>query len=158
MERRETFALAREAPARARGVIGEELASLSAQVREDATLLMSELITNAVCHARERDPAEVELRVRTDPGTVRVVVTDPGTGSVPAPKVSAGADGSGWGLYLLDRIADGGACSPTSTPRCGSRSTWTRPPADPVRGRAGADRRGPGRVRGPAAPRCSKEG
>lgn len=31
---------------------------------------------------------------------------DPGTGFVPAPKLSTGADGSGWGLYLVDRIAD----------------------------------------------------
>lgn len=101
-----TFALAPEAPARARGVIGEELASLSAPVREDAILLVSELITNAVRHAPERHPAEVELRVRTEPGKVRVVVADPGTGFVPAPRLSTDAVGSGWGLYLVDRIAD----------------------------------------------------
>jgi anti-sigma regulatory factor (Ser/Thr protein kinase) len=106
MERRVTFALAQEAPARARGLIGEELASLSAPVREDAILLVSELITNAVRHAPERQPAEVELRVRTEPGKVRVVVADPGTGFVPAPRLSTAADGSGWGLYLVDRIAD----------------------------------------------------
>jgi anti-sigma regulatory factor (Ser/Thr protein kinase) len=106
MERRVTFPLAPEAPSRAREVIGEELASLSSDVREDATLLVSELITNAVRHAAASERAEVELRVRSEPGRVRVVVTDQGVGFIPSERVPTVSDGSGWGLYLVNRIAD----------------------------------------------------
>jgi anti-sigma regulatory factor (Ser/Thr protein kinase) len=106
MERRVTFPLLPEAPSRARAVVGEELASLSRKVREDATLLVSELITNAVRHAPLSERPEVELRIRSEPGRVRIVVSDPGVGFVPSPRATAGSDGSGWGLYLVDRIAD----------------------------------------------------
>lgn len=106
MERRVSFPSVTEAPSRAREVIGHELASMSAKVREDATLLVSELITNAVRHASTSDRPEVELRIRSEPGRVRVVVADPGAGFVPSPRRPTLSDGSGWGLYLVDRIAD----------------------------------------------------
>lgn len=106
MERRVTFPLAPEAPSRARDVVAQELASLPTKVREDATLLVSELITNAVRHAPTSDRPEAELRIRSDPGRVRVVVADPGGGFVPSPRLPTVYDGSGWGLYLVDRIAD----------------------------------------------------
>jgi signal transduction histidine kinase len=106
MERRVTFPLMPDAPARARAVVSETLASLSRKVREDATLLVSELITNAVRHAPASERPEVELRIRSEAGRVRVVVADPGVGFVPSPRTPAISDGSGWGLYLVDRIAD----------------------------------------------------
>jgi anti-sigma regulatory factor (Ser/Thr protein kinase) len=95
-----------DAPSHARAVIGQELAALSRKVREDATLLVSELITNAVRHAPDSERPEVELRIRSERGRVRVVVADPGVGFVPSPRAPTGSDGSGWGLYLVDRIAD----------------------------------------------------
>jgi anti-sigma regulatory factor (Ser/Thr protein kinase) len=107
MERRATFPLRPEAPSRARAVVGEALVSLSAKVREDATLLVSELITNAVRHApASSDRPEVELRIRNERDRIRIVVADPGVGFVPSPRSPAVVDGSGWGLYLVDRIAD----------------------------------------------------
>jgi anti-sigma regulatory factor (Ser/Thr protein kinase) len=106
MERRVTFPLAPEAPSQARAVIGEELGSRSAKVREDAMLLVSELITNAVRHAPTPERSEVELRIRNEPEKVRVVVADPGSGFVPRSRLPTISDGSGWGLYLVDRIAD----------------------------------------------------
>ena len=106
MELRVTLPLRPEAPSRARAVIGEELGTLSAKVREDATLLVSELITNAVRHAPASERPEVELRIRNEAGRVRVVVADPGVGFVPSPRAPTVSDGSGWGLYLVDRIAD----------------------------------------------------
>jgi anti-sigma regulatory factor (Ser/Thr protein kinase) len=106
MERRVTFPLLPEAPSRARAIVGEALASLSTKIREDATLLVSELITNAVRHAPASERSEVELRIRHEPDRVRVVVADPGVGFVPSPRTTAVSDGSGWGLYLVDRIAD----------------------------------------------------
>jgi anti-sigma regulatory factor (Ser/Thr protein kinase) len=87
-------------------VIHAVLKPLPAKVREDATLLVSELITNAVRHALGGGLPEVELRIRSEPGRVRVVVSDPGGGFEPAPRLPTASEGSGWGLYLVDRIAD----------------------------------------------------
>lgn len=106
MERRVTFALMPEAPSQARAVVDRELGPLPAKVREDATLLVSELVTNAVRHALGTGLLEVELRIRSEPGRIRVVVSDQGGGFVPAPRLPTAAEGSGWGLYLVDRIAD----------------------------------------------------
>jgi anti-sigma regulatory factor (Ser/Thr protein kinase) len=106
MERRVTFALVPEAPSQARAVVTRELEPVPAKVREDATLLVSELITNAVRHALGAGASEVELRIRLEPGRIRVVVSDPGAGFEPAPRLPTATEGSGWGLYLVDRIAD----------------------------------------------------
>jgi anti-sigma regulatory factor (Ser/Thr protein kinase) len=106
MERRVTFALVPEAPSQARAVVHEELLPLPAKVREDATLLVSELITNAVRHTLGGGLPQVELRIRIEPERVRVVVSDSGAGFEPAPRLPTAAEGAGWGLYLVDRIAD----------------------------------------------------
>jgi anti-sigma regulatory factor (Ser/Thr protein kinase) len=86
--------------------MSDELEPLPSKIREEATLLVSELITNAVRHALVEGLPEVELRVRSDSGRVRVVVSDPGGGFEPMPRLPTAAEGSGWGLYLVDRIAD----------------------------------------------------
>jgi anti-sigma regulatory factor (Ser/Thr protein kinase) len=107
MERRVTLALIPEAPSQARAVLNEELRPpMSPKAREDAILLVSELVTNAVRHALGTGLPEVELRIRNEPGRVRVMVSDPGDGFVPAPRLPTASEGSGWGLYLVDRIAD----------------------------------------------------
>ena len=52
MEHRATFELIPEAASQARAVVKDELgATVSGKVLEDATLLVSELVTNAVRHA-----------------------------------------------------------------------------------------------------------
>jgi anti-sigma regulatory factor (Ser/Thr protein kinase) len=107
MEHRATFELAPEAASKARAVVNEELGrAFSAKVLEDATLLVSELVTNAVRHAPGEGMPEIELRLKVDPSRVRVVVSDPGTGFVAEPRLPTAAESSGWGLYLVDRIAD----------------------------------------------------
>ena len=106
MERRVTFALVAEAPSKARAEVMDALEPLPRKVREDATLLVSELVTNAVRHALGSGTPEVELRIRSEPGRIRVVVSDPGGGFEPAPRQPTAGEGSGWGLYLVDRIAD----------------------------------------------------
>jgi anti-sigma regulatory factor (Ser/Thr protein kinase) len=107
MEHRATFELAPEAPSLARAVVSAELGpAVSAKVLEDATLLVSELVTNAVRHAPREGVPEIELRLKVDPARVRVVVSDPGAGFVAEPRLPTAAESSGWGLYLVDRIAD----------------------------------------------------
>lgn len=107
MEHRATFELAPEAASQARAVVNDELSRVvSAKVLEDATLLVSELVTNAVRHAPRAGVPEIELRLKLDPERVRVVVSDPGAGFVAEPRLPTASESSGWGLYLVDRIAD----------------------------------------------------
>jgi len=107
MEHRATFELAPEAASQARAVVSEELGrAVSAKVLQDATLLVSELVTNAVRHAPREGVPEIELRLKLNPERVRVVVSDPGPGFFAEPRLPTASEGSGWGLYLVDRIAD----------------------------------------------------
>ncbi len=107
VEHRATFELAPEAASKARAVMSAELGSaVSTKVLEDATLLVSELVTNAVRHAPREGLPEIELRLKLDPARVRVVVSDPGTGFVAEPGLPIASESSGWGLYLVDRLAD----------------------------------------------------
>lgn len=108
MEHRATLELIPEAASQARAIISSELAeSVSPRTLEDATLLVSELVSNAVRHAIRTGIEEVELRIRDDHGRIRIMVSDPGGGwFVAAPRLPTASESSGWGLYLVDRIAD----------------------------------------------------
>lgn len=107
MEHRSTFELAPEAPSQARAVVNAELGrAVSVKVLEDATLLVSELVTNAVRHAPRAGTPEIELRLKVDTERIRIVVSDPGAGFVAEPRRPTASGSSGWGLYLVDRIAD----------------------------------------------------
>jgi anti-sigma regulatory factor (Ser/Thr protein kinase) len=107
MEHRVIFGLVPEAASQARAVLNDELGrTVSVKVLEDATLLVSELVTNAVRHAPKDGSPEVELRLKLDPERVRVVVSDPGAGFAATPRLPTASESSGWGLYLVDRIAD----------------------------------------------------
>ena len=76
------------------------------QVLEDIRLLVSELVTNAVRHANAPKGGAVELDVTIDHSRVRVEVADPGAGFDPQPRDDEMSRPGGWGLYLVDRIAD----------------------------------------------------
>jgi anti-sigma regulatory factor (Ser/Thr protein kinase) len=78
---------------------------LGASAFYDASLCVSELVTNAVLHADIGADAELRLDVAIDArGKLRVEVTDTGRGFTP-PASSAGDD-TGWGLFLVDRLSD----------------------------------------------------
>jgi len=107
MEHRATFELAPEAASRARAVVNDELGrAVPPRILEDATLLVSELVSNAVRHAPRGGIPEVELLLKIDARRVRVAVSDPGAGFVADPRLPTASESSGWGLYLVDRIAD----------------------------------------------------
>lgn len=72
-----------------------------AELRDDAELLVSELVTNAVLHAR----APVDLVIRRVRGTIRVEVFDAGDG-LPLPVFPALDDTSGRGLGLVQAVAE----------------------------------------------------
>ena len=77
---------------------------LDAGVFYDASLCVSELVTNAVLHSDIGPNDELRLDVAIDDqGSLRVAVTDSGVGFDP-PAAEAG-DESGWGLFIVDRLS-----------------------------------------------------
>jgi anti-sigma regulatory factor (Ser/Thr protein kinase) len=79
---------------------------VDSQCLEDIRLLVSELVTNAVRHAGGPRGGEVAVDVTVEPSSVRVEVADPGAGFDPQPRDDEMTRPGGWGLYLVDRIAD----------------------------------------------------
>jgi anti-sigma regulatory factor (Ser/Thr protein kinase) len=79
---------------------------LDAAVLDDIRLLVSELVTNAIRHAEGPSGGKVSLDVSIGPRGVRVEVADPGEGFDPSPRDDEMTRPGGWGLYLVDRIAD----------------------------------------------------
>jgi two-component sensor histidine kinase len=68
--------------------------------------LLGELVTNAVRHAGVGPNQSLRVELRRLPRRVRVEVAHPGNGfRHKPPRPSFDADG-GWGLVLVDRIAD----------------------------------------------------
>ena len=105
MEFHATFPPIPATVAKARTAIDRALGpALPASVASDLRLIVSELVTNVVRHAALDPGEEMELRGQLAEGRVRVEVSDPGTGFDPA--ITPSPDrGSGWGLYILDRLA-----------------------------------------------------
>jgi anti-sigma regulatory factor (Ser/Thr protein kinase) len=94
------------APAAARRAL-VELAARAQAPRAELTLLVSELVTNSVRHAAVGPDGSLDLLVGvSDDGVLRVEVSDDGHGFQPA-SVGPNRDlTSGWGLYLVDALAD----------------------------------------------------
>jgi len=93
-------------PAAARIALEAAGLSIPPGVLPDLQLLVSELVTNSVRHARLAPTQRIELRVLVEPGLARVEVEDPGRGFQPTPRGPGDRHDEGWGLFLVDRIAD----------------------------------------------------
>ena len=91
------------APARARGALDQIAGRISEERMRDVRLLVSELVTNAVRHA---DGEAVRLVVALDGGTLRIEVHDPGNGFTLKPPPDDPLRASGWGLVLVEELAD----------------------------------------------------
>jgi anti-sigma regulatory factor (Ser/Thr protein kinase) len=93
------------APEAARRSVETLRAEIDDRTVDDAVLLVSELVTNSIRHAGLDRDETIRVHVHRDESALRVEVTDPGGGfdptEVPAPRPEGG-----WGLRLLDRIAD----------------------------------------------------
>lgn len=76
---------------------------LDAAVFYDASLCISELVTNAVLHAEIGPDDELRLDVVVGDDLLRVTVTDTGRGF--APEEPSPGDESGWGLFIVDRLS-----------------------------------------------------
>ena len=72
----------------------------------DVRLLVSELVTNSVRHADMPQPGSVSLDVSVDSRKIHVEVRDTGSGFEPRARSDGQSKAGGWGLYLVERLAD----------------------------------------------------
>jgi anti-sigma regulatory factor (Ser/Thr protein kinase) len=79
---------------------------LDASVAFDVRLLVSELVTNSVRHADMPPPGLVSLDVSLDARKIHVEVRDSGSGFEPRRRRPGQSKAGGWGLYLVERLAD----------------------------------------------------
>jgi len=82
-------------------------------LEETATLLVSELVGNAVRHARTGG-SRLELRIEADGGWLRIEVSD-GDPRPPRPRAPSGLDESGFGFVLVEALADKWGVRETAT-------------------------------------------
>jgi anti-sigma regulatory factor (Ser/Thr protein kinase) len=93
------------AAAEAREALSPLEGRISDETLEDLRLVVSELVTNSVRHAKLEAEDLIELKVTLGPQKIRLEVTDAGPGfesgfATPGPEQT-----SGWGLYVVDRLA-----------------------------------------------------
>ncbi|HEX6008786.1 MAG TPA: PAS domain S-box protein, partial [Actinomycetota bacterium] len=108
-------------------------ARLRPSALEGARLLVSELTSNAVRHGPHDVGADLALRIGLREDVLRVEVTDEGVGFEP-PAPTGLLDAGGWGLVLVDRVADRWGVEPGApttvwfeidrAARDGVRSVW----------------------------------
>jgi anti-sigma regulatory factor (Ser/Thr protein kinase) len=75
-------------------------------MRHRLALLLSELVTNAIQHGGAGPHETIHVRLASTPERVRVEVHDPGSQAGP-PAERLEAETGGYGLLLVDRLADG---------------------------------------------------
>jgi len=73
---------------------------------DDMRLVVSELVTNAVLHADLQGEETIGLDLGVGPGHVDVIVRYPEHRGFERVLSLEPGESSGWGLFLVDRIAD----------------------------------------------------
>jgi anti-sigma regulatory factor (Ser/Thr protein kinase) len=91
-----------EAAAEARRAIGKLRADLDPPLMETLRLLVTELVTNSVRHTAAES---LTLRVAIGKAAVLTEVADTGPAFDPECVQRAGDDNTGWGLFLVERLA-----------------------------------------------------
>ena len=91
----------RTAPAAARSLI-RELQPLGRDPRRDLTIIVSELVANAIRHAPRVPAGEVRLVISTSGDETRIEVHDPGEGFDPTPRDPGEG---GLGLLIVGQMA-----------------------------------------------------
>jgi anti-sigma regulatory factor (Ser/Thr protein kinase) len=114
-----------EAAGVARRAIVESEPTLPPSLRDDLSLLVTELVTNAVLHGGAADDRPVQVEFRRQGDRIRVEVIDPGTVFELAAAPMSGDASGGWGLFLVDQIAERWGVHPASSGTC----VWFELPA-----------------------------
>ena len=94
-----------EAAAAARIALDDLESGLSRDLLKDVRLMVSELVTNSIRHAGVGFEDAVRLRAWRFAGHLRIEVTDGGPGFEAVP-MRGRPDGGGWGLYIVQTLAD----------------------------------------------------
>ena len=92
-----------EAASEARRAISKLRADLDPPLMETLRLLVTELVTNSVRHTAAE---ELTLRVAVGKASVLTEVSDTGPGFGEECAARSGDENTGWGLFLVDRLAD----------------------------------------------------
>lgn len=93
------------APQAARRAL-DDLDGCPQRIVEVARLLVSELVTNGVRHATNSRDHRISLTIDASPERLRVAVEDTGEGDIVIMSEGARRSGSGFGVYLVDKLAD----------------------------------------------------
>ncbi|MEA2216127.1 MAG: serine/threonine-protein kinase RsbW [Solirubrobacteraceae bacterium] len=94
------------APAIARSAVSDQLLAMGidGSLGQTIVLLVSEVVSNAVRHSAAPEEAAIGLEATITQQTVRVAVTDAGSGFTPRPRDPERL-GEGYGLYLLEKAS-----------------------------------------------------
>jgi len=103
IERSEALPKHTSSAARARRVIEHLDGQIDPETLNNAKLLVTELVANAVKHVEQ--PGAIELLVALDGNALRVEVRDTGPGFVPRERRPGQSRSSGWGLVFVARLA-----------------------------------------------------
>ena len=87
----------------ARAALARFEGSLHPSALYDASLCLSELVTNAVQHPADQSGRELGLELSLSNEMLRVEVVDPGGGFQPGPPTEG--DERGWGLFIVDQLS-----------------------------------------------------
>jgi peptidoglycan hydrolase-like protein with peptidoglycan-binding domain/anti-sigma regulatory factor (Ser/Thr protein kinase) len=90
-----------------RTMIGSMTPDLSGSERYDLMLAATEVVNNAVLHAGQRGEGDIRVELAVSEARVRFAVRDDGSGfDVPQSDRRGDPQIGGWGLHLVDAIAD----------------------------------------------------
>jgi anti-sigma regulatory factor (Ser/Thr protein kinase) len=95
-----------ESVPRARAALDELRENVGADRLEDLRLVVSELVTNSIRHAGLENADSIDLRVEPLREAIRVQIHDRGPGFETPMSPTSMYQESGWGLYLVSRIAE----------------------------------------------------
>lgn len=95
-----------DAASAARRALGSLERHLHTRLLDDLRLLVSELVTNSIRHAGVGPGESVQLEVSVATDKVMVVVSDLGPGFEASAEGGQGDWQGGWGLYLVETVAD----------------------------------------------------
>lgn len=98
-----------------------EAQGVQAEVVEDARLILSELLANAIRHAKPLVDHEVEVGWQVGDHEVELRVTDGGGSGVPGVRHARTGDMGGRGLAIVDALAEDWGVAVESP---GSRTVW----------------------------------
>jgi anti-sigma regulatory factor (Ser/Thr protein kinase) len=95
------------AAAAARRALDDLCPQLDDDLLERSRLALTEVITNSVEHARLRPSQIIDVQVALLAALLRIEVTDDGVGfHPPTTRPERGSAAGGWGLWLIDQLAD----------------------------------------------------